>query len=852
MTATAGKTSRVGVREQQDTFEDEFQPRVADERATVGLVDSPFGFTTLAAPASSTGLATTNVNRTSSTTSGSSWTGNRAPAAAIGKGNEAQQVEEDARTGKSTANVVSGHQARFREDPFEFSKQLSLWANGTGWRAYDDYIGGRIFYEGYSNRCVKMIMESPQVNIKIRQLAEEHVQGLKLTPDAKRKRLERTERQMREVVYEMSQGLVAHMNSVSFLRFFGACVNNILVRMYDQGIHISIDEYAQFKQVALQAEKKKQSLLILPCHKSHIDYLTISWLFFRCGLSLPHIVAGSNLNMPVVGPMLQKCGAFFIRRTFGDDPLYPVVVKEYVEQLLENGMNIECFIEGGRSRTGKLLPPKLGILKYVVDAINNGRTEDVMICPISLQYDKVIETESYVNELLGNPKEKETLTGLLLNTRVVQLKLGRIDVRFQKPFSLKGWMQEQNVRRSETRPVDAPRDERKEQGILLRALGYQVLSDINKAAVIMPAGLVGACMLTIRGRGVGKSELIQRVNWLRSAIEKRGGRVADFAGMDVESVVDRALMVLKDLIGEHKNLIEPTYYPSNRFELSFYRNQVIHLFVSESMLCATLYTHVKAGGAAPSQRMKRDQIFWELRFISGLLQNEFVYGTEGLETNMKRTIDALASDDVILVEDDWVGLSPQERATGRNNFDFYNFLLWPFIETYWLAAVSLFALTPVDAPPNERDHVPWYAERTFHKSAQLLGKNAFYQGDISYLESINQATLANAFLRYVDMGIVQTRRSSASKSSPPLMTLHPAWIPQRLPNGDIAAQGKLWDFLSHLGTFRREGKNRRDNSTVSTRLFKNCSAISPAVVEWTDFAGGDEPASELWASKPNL
>lgn len=117
----------------------------------------------------------------------------------------------------------------------QFSKQLSLWASGTTWRAYDDYIGGRIMYEGYSNWCIKGIMESPQINLKIRQLAEEHVAPLKLTSDARRKRLERTERQMREVVYEMAHGLVAKMDSVRFLRFFGAVVNNILVRMYDQG-----------------------------------------------------------------------------------------------------------------------------------------------------------------------------------------------------------------------------------------------------------------------------------------------------------------------------------------------------------------------------------------------------------------------------------------------------------------------------------------------------------------------------------------------------------------------------------------------------------------------------------------
>lgn len=226
---------------------------------------------------------------------------------------------------------------------------------------------------------------------------------------------------------------------------------------------------------------------------------------------------------------------------------------------------------------------------------------------------QVVETETYINELLGNPKEKESLTGMLLNTRVVQLKMGRIDVRFKKPFSLAGWLKEEEARRASLPQADAPRDPRKEQGTLLKALGYQVLADINSVAVIMPAALVGTVMLTIRGRvsrggshaaarlltpcailqGVGKTELLNRIIWLKNAIEKRGGRVADFAKMDLEAVVERystsldvsgetlltpsplrTLVVLKDVIGEHKNLIEPTYYPSNRFELSFYRNQV--------------------------------------------------------------------------------------------------------------------------------------------------------------------------------------------------------------------------------------------------------------------------------------
>ncbi|SCV69844.1 BQ2448_1238 [Microbotryum intermedium] len=765
------------------------------------------------------------------------------------------------------------------------AKQLSMWASGTGWRSYTgqwhsqrsalpplginvltsrrlrdrlDYIGARVMYDGYSKATLRAITMAPQVRKKIKQLALERLESLDLPPTADReKKLAQLEKQLTEVSLQFADGMVAKMDSVRFLKFFGATVNNILVRMYNQGIHINLPEYAAFREVAVQAAKNKQSLLLLPCHKSHIDYLTISWLFYRCGLSLPHIVAGENLNMPVVGPMLQKCGAFYIRRSFGDDALYPVVIKEYIEHLMENGMNMEwmrrhSFIEGSRSRTGKLLPPKLGILKYVVEGLLAGRTSDVLICPISLQYDKVIETENYINELLGNPKEKETLTGLLLNTRVVQLQLGRIDVRFQKPFSLNGWIEEQNQRRRSQREPGAPVDAQKEQAVLLRALGYQVLSDINKVAVIMPAALVGTCMLTIRGRGVGKKELLSRVGWLIQAIEVRGGRVADFAGMGLETVVDRALIVLKDLIGEHKDLIEPTFYITKRFELSFYRNQTMHLFVSESMFCASLYTRVKAGGAAPSQRMARKEIMSELHFLSRLLQNEFVYGTEGLESNAANTINFLAKDEVILVEDDMIGLSPKERASGRNNFDFFNFLLWPYIETYWLAAVSLFALTPVGPPPESSATLAWVSEKAFHKSAQLLGKNGHYQGDISYLEAVNQATLANAFMRMVELGVILTRRSTSFKGSPPLMALHPQWVPSRMASGEIAPQGRLWDFVSHLGTFRREGKNRRDNATVSKRVFEHCQAIAPQVIEWTSFDGASKAENDFWQVKPNL
>lgn len=159
------------------------------------------------------------------------------------------------------------------------------------------------------------------------------------------------------------------------------------------GIHVSSEEVLRLRSVAEAAAKKKQSIVFLPCHKSHVDYVSLQLICYRLGIALPVVVAGDNLNIPLLGPFLQHAGAMWIRRSFGNDPLYHTVVQAYIDTLLQQGFNFECFIEGGRSRTGKLLSPKFGILSFIMDSLLSGRVEDTIICPVSTQYDKVIETE---------------------------------------------------------------------------------------------------------------------------------------------------------------------------------------------------------------------------------------------------------------------------------------------------------------------------------------------------------------------------------------------------------------------------------------------------------------------------
>lgn len=283
---------------------------------------------------------------------------------------------------------------------------------------------------------------------------------------------------------------------------------------------------------------------------------------FRLGLALPTIVAGDNLNFPVVGSFLQHAGAMWIRRSFGEDQLYGTVVQAYIDTLLTNGYNLECFIEGGRSRTGKLLPPKFGILSYIYDSVASGRVGDAIICPVSIQYDKVIEVDSYISELLGQPKPKENLMDFLSASSVLSLKLGRVDVRFHEPWSLRNFIDDQRNRFSRLPQQLEPKEERVR---ILRTMGYKVLSEINDVSVVMPTALVGTVLLTLRGRGVGRSELIRRVDWLSERVRAQGGRVAHFGSQPTGVVVHKALEVLgPQLVGIVPNLPEETYYAVDR------------------------------------------------------------------------------------------------------------------------------------------------------------------------------------------------------------------------------------------------------------------------------------------------
>ncbi|KEY66658.1 hypothetical protein S7711_01950 [Stachybotrys chartarum IBT 7711] len=750
--------------------------------------------------------------------------------------------------------------ASFRSNPLQFLREVSLYVSGSGWRAYDHVVGQPVFYSGFSENMKSMVLSTPLLQRRIAKLADDRIAVEEKEGYFDRKdknyamklsqRRSALENGLQEVAEKLTDQMICKMESNTFIRGAYYLTTQLLTRAYHQGIHVSSEEVLRLRKVADIAAKKKQSIIFLPSHRSHVDYVSLQLICYRLGLTLPVVIAGDNLNFPVVGTFLQHAGAGWIRRSFGDDALYTTLVQSYIDTMMQQGYNLECFIEGGRSRTGKLLPPKLGILSFVLDSILAGRVEDSIICPVSTQYDKVIETEGYVTELLGVPKKKENLADFLSGgSSVLSLRLGRVDVRFHKPWSLRAFVDEQLTKISRVPPGLATEhhdpEVRATREKILRTLGYKVLGDINAVSVVMPTALIGTVILTLRGRGCGKQELIRRVEWLTARVRAKGGRVAHFGNAPLSDIVDRGLDVLgKDLVGVVEGLAEPTYYAVDRFQLSFYRNMTIHLFIYEALVSAAMYTRVKRGGGPTIQDIEYEELRAQVLFLSSLFRGEFIFASDGLAANLDKTLRGLEADHVVRLDRDAhgnvvkIGLSDEERRVGRENYDFYCFLIWPFIEASWLAAVSLMGLTP----PRGRTEDIWIEQSKAQNSAQLAGKTLYHQGDLSYFEAVNKETLKNSYTRFEEEQMVHVIKSKDPKI-PPRIQLDPCWRCPRDPNtGALLAEGRLWDFTEKIAGSRREGKNRRDGATVSSRVLRLTDEIGARLFEEAEAGNAKVPS----------
>ncbi|MEE8108279.1 MAG: glycerol-3-phosphate 1-O-acyltransferase PlsB, partial [Gammaproteobacteria bacterium] len=288
--------------------------------------------------------------------------------------------------------------------------------------------------------------------------------------------------------------------SYPVVRFLAALLSKVWNRLYDGVDLANVDN---LRQIAPDYE-----LVYVPCHRSHIDYLLLSYVIYNQGLMVPHVAAGKNLDLPIIGPILRSGGAFFLRRSFKGKRLYSVVFESYLSAIIARGYSIEFFVEGGRSRTGRLLKAKPGMLAMTVRSFLKNRTRPIAFVPVYFGYEKLIEGQAFIRELRGGPKSRETFLGFLRYLPSLRNSFGKVSVNFGQPLILHELLDEVH---EEWRD-----DEDSSQWLpqLVAELGDRIMLRINEAASASPAALLSMVLLSTPKQTMLESDLREQLEML--------------------------------------------------------------------------------------------------------------------------------------------------------------------------------------------------------------------------------------------------------------------------------------------------------------------------------------------------
>jgi len=512
-------------------------------------------------------------------------------------------------------------------------------------------------------------------------------------------------------------------------------------RMYEG---IVVDE-AGFERI--RSAVRKAPVVFCPSHKSHVDYLIMSQLCLLYGVPLPHIAAGVNLSFWPMGPIFRHSGAFFLRRSFKGNPLYPVVFRTYLRHVMNEGFPIEFFIEGTRSRTGKLLSPRFGILTWLIEAYLEGSQDDLQFMPISVDYEKLAESRAHVRELSGGDKKKEDVAGLVKSRKMLKSKHGNMYVQVSNALSLKELLAERGLVDKQLSP--------EEKRSVTQEMAYRILFEINRVSTLTPSALFCFSLLTHRLRGIKEDLLVERAQWAADWIKRRGHtrfskKLEDFKW----AMAEAAERFARDgLLNMQDTGFELVYLPveQRRLALDYYRNTIIHHFVPASIVALALESFTV--GAVPY-----DALSDRTRDISRLLKFEFLFRSERhFADEVRRALDDLKSENVVTEENGFV-VKVAEQEEKRQLFCA---VLEHFIESYWLAARALKILTK--GPLHERD---------FITSTLRMGDNLFVQGEIRLYESMNREVIKNALKSFEDRRIIE-KEPSESRKGPIISLLKP-------------------------------------------------------------------------------
>ena len=515
--------------------------------------------------------------------------------------------------------------------------------------------------------------------------------------------------------------------SMKWIKIFDVALTWMLNHIFD-GISVDQEGLSRVRELS-----KDAPLILVPCHKSHLDYLILSYLFHYNKMPVPHIAAGKNLSFWPMGNVLRGGGAFFLRRTFKGQKLYAKIFSAYVEKLLTEGFNIEFFIEGGRSRTGKLLAPKMGLMSQVLTAYRNGACPDLVVCPIYIGYDRVLEEKSYLHELGGGKKEPENMGQLLKARKSLKVRYGKVYVNFHEPISVKKYLAGHGID-----PVEM---DRKTHQAVCNDIGFRCIDAINKVGVVTPYGIVASALLNIPQTSIDQSRLNEVMDTYMKYLGSTGARLADTLQVNpayalkkvVETFISRGFV--EKTQSEEEDDIRLVMAENKRPIVDYYKNNSINFMIPAAYTALAILKH-------EAFQFSSDDLHLSYKEISDFFQDEFFRDPDmDAETQIRENLKAFIHDAILVPHRSLPDTYNLTAAGFRKLKLFANFML-TYFESYWVT-LNFFMRYP-EGSVDIKDRP---------KKIHAMGSRMNKRGEIYRPEALSRINYKNAAHHFDRIGV---------------------------------------------------------------------------------------------------
>jgi len=438
-----------------------------------------------------------------------------------------------------------------------------------------------------------------------------------------------------------------------------------------------------------------RQLVYVPCHRSHVDYLLLSYVIYNENLALPYIAAGDNLNIPFIGRILRGGGAFFIRRSFKDNRLYTAVMRAYLYQLVSLGVPLEYFVEGGRSRTGRMLKPRIGMLGMTVEAYIRNQSKPMAFVPVYLGYEKLIEGKAYLGELYGGKKKSESTRGALGAIFSLKGHFGRVTASFGEPIEIETLLERHCNDWRERGEELGERPEWFRDSLF--DLGSEIMHGINRACVINPVNSIATILLATPRQSIEIEALIAQAALHARLVEG----IPCLGSIRVAGEVDRerieAIARQKVIRLRHHEFGDIVYLePRDRVLIGYYRNNSLHAIVIPALIaccCVNL------------RSISRDSVQRRIALLYPFLKSELQLEWQGQSLGgiVNQSLDCMAREALIELDDD------ELRRPRRSDQRFMQLMrlantVLPILERYYMTFIVLWqsANAPLDEQELER------------------------------------------------------------------------------------------------------------------------------------------------------